>query len=59
MAKIDLALINSNGRGTPVPKEMDRHMVKFIVGKRKTAIEADPSLFQTERWDHLMLLEPG
>jgi hypothetical protein len=52
LAKIDLALINSFGHGKPVPKEMDRHMVKFIVGRRKSAIEADPSLFQTERWDH-------
>jgi hypothetical protein len=52
MANIDLALINSSGRGRPVPKEMDRHMVKFIVRRRKDAIEVDPSLLQTERWDH-------
>ena len=52
MAKIDLDRINSQGHGELVPKEMDRHMVKFIVGKRKKAIEADPSLFQVERWDH-------
>ena len=52
MAKIDLGLINADGRGRPVPKEMDRHMVKFIVGKRKEAIETDSSLFQVERWDH-------
>jgi hypothetical protein len=52
MAKIDLALINSDGHGRPVPKEMDRHMVKFVIGKRKEAIESDSSLFQTERWDH-------
>lgn len=52
MAKIDLGLVNSNGRGRPVPKEMDRHIVKFIVGRRKSAVEADPSLLQTERWDH-------
>jgi hypothetical protein len=52
MAKIDLALINSNGHGRPVPKEMDRHIIKFVVGNRKEAIEANPSLFQTEPWDH-------
>ncbi|MGH9986940.1 MAG: hypothetical protein ACRD8W_23595, partial [Nitrososphaeraceae archaeon] len=52
MAKLDLDLINSNGNGRPVPKEMDRNIVKFIVGRRKDAIEANPSLFQTEIWDH-------
>jgi hypothetical protein len=52
MAKIDLALVNSEGRRRPVPKEMDRHMVKFIVGRRKKAIEENPELFQLERWDH-------
>lgn len=52
MAKIDLNRINSHGDGKPVSKEMDRHMVKFIVGKRKKTIEVDPSLFQVERWDH-------
>ena len=52
MAKLDLALINSDGHGRPVPKEMDRHMVKFVVGNRKEAIESNPSLFQTQRWDH-------
>jgi hypothetical protein len=39
MAKIDLALVNTDGRGKPVPKEMDRHIVKFIIGRRKEAIE--------------------
>jgi hypothetical protein len=52
LANIDLDLINSNGHDTSVPKEMDRHMVKFVVGKRKIAVEADASLLQTERWDH-------
>jgi hypothetical protein len=51
MAKLD-TLINSNGNGRPVPKEMDRHIVKFVVGNRKEAIESAPGLFQTERWDH-------
>jgi hypothetical protein len=52
MAKLDLDLIFSNGHGRPVPKEMDRHMVKYIIGQRKEAIKEDPSLFATERWDH-------
>jgi hypothetical protein len=52
LAKIDLALINSDGHGRPVPKEMDRHIIKFIVGERKEAVERDPDLLQTERWDH-------
>src|SRR5829696_1017594 len=52
MAKIDLGLINSAGNGRPVPKEMDRHIIKFVVGNRKNAIEANPSLFQIEPWDH-------
>jgi hypothetical protein len=52
MARIDLDLIFSNGHGRPVPKEMDRHMVKYIVGQRKKAIEEDSSLFENERWDH-------
>lgn len=52
MAKLDLGLINSNGRDRPVPKEMDRQIVKFIVGNRKEAVEINPDLLQTERWDH-------
>jgi hypothetical protein len=52
MAKLDLALIHSNGHGRPVPKEMDRHIVKFVIGNRKEATESNPSLFQTQRWDH-------
>lgn len=27
-------------------------MVKFVVGRRKKAVEANPDLLQTERWDH-------
>lgn len=52
MAKIDLALINEPGNGRPVLKELDRPMVKYIVGQRKAAIEADRTLFDIERWDH-------
>jgi hypothetical protein len=52
MAKIDLALIHSDGHGKPVPKEMDRHIIKFVVGNRKNAIEENSTLFQTEPWDH-------
>lgn len=52
MTKLDLGLINSYGHGRPGPKEMDRLMVKLIISRRKGAIEADPSLFETERWDH-------
>ena len=52
MTKLDLALINSNGYGKPVPKEMDSHIVKFVIGNRKEATESNPSLFQTQRWDH-------
>ena len=52
MTKLDLALISRPGYGQPVPKELDRHMVKYVIGQRKEAIEEDESLFQTERWDH-------
>jgi hypothetical protein len=52
LVKLNLALINEDGHGRPVPEEIDRHMVKYIVGNRKDAIEADPTLFGRERWDH-------
>lgn len=52
MAKIDLGLINSDGDDRPVPKEMDRHIIKFVVGRRKNAIESNPNLIKTEPWDH-------
>lgn len=52
MTKLDLALINQPGNVRPVPKEMDRHMVKYIVGERKKAIESDPNLIQKDPWDH-------
>jgi hypothetical protein len=54
MATIDLALINSQGYGRPVPPEMDRHMVKYVVGIRKTAMEKQglAKLLETEPQDH-------
>ena len=52
MTKLDLGLINSNGNGRPVPKEMDTHIVKFVIGDRIEATESNPSLFQTQKWDH-------
>jgi hypothetical protein len=39
MTKLDLALISQLGHDRAVPKEMDLHMVKYIVGQRKTAVE--------------------
>ena len=35
-----------------MPKEIDRHMIKYVIGLRKNAIEANPDLLRTERWDH-------
>jgi len=52
MAKLDLGLINTSGNGRPVPKNMDLHIIKYVIGKRKRETEEDESLFQTERWDH-------
>ena len=57
MTKLDLVLIFQQGYGQPVPREMDRHMVKYVVGQRKVAIEKalannDNSTFVTNRWDH-------
>ena len=57
MTKLDLALISQQGYGQLVPKEMDRHMVKFVVGQREMAVKAalannDNSPFVTNRWDH-------
>ena len=57
MAKLDLDLIFEQGDGRPVPKEMDRHMVKYVVWQRKVAVEKalannDNSPFVTNRWDH-------
>ncbi|MFL6360383.1 MAG: hypothetical protein ACJ72V_13710 [Nitrososphaeraceae archaeon] len=57
MTKLDLDLILEQGDGRPVPKEMDRHMVKYVVWQRKAAVEKalannDNSPFVTNRWDH-------
>jgi hypothetical protein len=57
MAKLDLDLVFHQGYGQPVPREMDRHMVKYVVGQRKAAVEKaiasnDNSPFVTNRWDH-------
>jgi hypothetical protein len=49
MTKLDLDLIIKPGHGEPVPKEFDRHMVKYIIGQRKEAIEKYPLLLETER----------
>jgi hypothetical protein len=63
MTKLDLALISQLGHDRAVPKEMDRHMVKYIVGQRKTAVERavannDNSPFVTNRWDHSDVFYP-
>ncbi|MFL6329105.1 MAG: hypothetical protein ACJ71I_16690 [Nitrososphaeraceae archaeon] len=63
MTKLDLALISQLGHDRAVSKEMDRHMVKYIVGQRKTAVERavannDNSPFVTNRWDHSDVFYP-
>ena len=40
MTKLDLALISQQGNGRPVPKEMDRHMIVYVLGQRKAAVDA-------------------
>jgi hypothetical protein len=57
MAKLDLGLISQQGYGIPVPKEMDRHMVKYVVGQRKAEVgtalaHGDNSPFVTNVRDH-------
>jgi hypothetical protein len=57
MTKLDLDLIFHQGYDRPVPREMGRHMVKYVVGQRKAAVEQalannDNSPFVTNRWDH-------
>jgi hypothetical protein len=42
----------SNSVHGPVPKELDRQMVREIIGERKAAVTADPNLLLVERWDH-------
>ena len=36
----------------PVPVELDRPMIKEVIGERKEAVEANPKLLLIERWDH-------
>src|SRR5690242_10880352 len=57
MTNLDLDIIFQQGDGQPVPKEMDRHMVKYVVWQRKVAVQKalsnnDNSPFVTYRWDH-------
>jgi hypothetical protein len=52
MTKIDPDLINGDGFKMPVPKKMDLQIIKFVIGKRMKAIEINPNLLQSERWDH-------
>jgi len=52
LTKLDVALINSQGYGRPVPLEMDRHMVKYVIGLRKAAVEAHSNLIEDEPHDH-------
>ena len=56
MTNLDLGRIFEHGYGRPVPKEMDRHMVKYVVWRRKQAVQKalannDNSAFVTNRWD--------
>ena len=53
-AKLDLGLINQPAAyiGQPVPKELDLHMVRYVTGKRKRAVEQDHSLITNEPYDH-------
>ncbi|MGA9845134.1 MAG: hypothetical protein WBQ25_22750 [Nitrososphaeraceae archaeon] len=54
MANLDLDLINRPAayQGQPVPKEMDLHMIKYITGLRKKAVEQNPNLITMEPNDH-------
>ncbi|MGB7956728.1 MAG: hypothetical protein WCF23_22375, partial [Candidatus Nitrosopolaris sp.] len=52
MAKIDLDLINQEGHRRPVPKEMDTHIIKYVIGKRIDAVKIDSGLLQWQRWNH-------
>ena len=57
MTKLDLAMISQEGHGRPVPVEMDRHIIKYVIGQRKQEVEAalangDNRHFVTKRWDH-------
>ena len=44
-------------KGRPVPKEMDLHIIKYVVGQRKQKVDEalannDNHHFVTGRWDH-------
>ena len=54
MANLDLDLINRPAAypNQPVPKEMDLHMIKYITGLRKQAVERNPNLITIEPNDH-------
>lgn len=52
MTKLNLDLINQFGNGEFVPKELDRHIVKYVIGNRKRSIEVNHTLIQSEPWDH-------
>jgi hypothetical protein len=39
LTKLDLDLIFERGDGRPVPKEMDRHMVKYVLWQHKVEVE--------------------
>ena len=52
MTKLDSNYVNSDGHGKPVPVDMDRQIIKYILDQRKEAIERNPILLTTYRWDH-------
>lgn len=52
MTKLDLDLINQQGHDRPVPIGMDSHIIKYVIGQRKEAVDRDPNLLIIERWDH-------
>lgn len=52
MTKLDLALINEQGHGKPVPTVMELHLIKYFVGLRIKQVQANPELLTEERWDH-------
>jgi hypothetical protein len=54
LVEVDLDLIKSQGYGRPVPPEMDRHMVKYVIGLRKFSKEKYglAKLLETEPQDH-------
>ena len=49
---MDLALINQEGNGRPVPPEMDMNIIKYIIGQRIEAVQKNKSIFELNRWDH-------